>query len=73
MREHMRRPLSARLSRDEVHRLEVAMRQRSSSLAKPTGTGARCPACGGPLGAEEAIRIAGVLVHPGCLPSAAQP
>jgi hypothetical protein len=70
MREQMRRPLSVRLSWDEVHRLEVAMRARSSSLAKPTGSGASCPACGGPL-RDEAIRIAGVRVHPGCLPSAA--
>jgi hypothetical protein len=70
MREHMRRPLSARLSWDEVHRLEVAMRARSSSLAKRVGGGGVCPACGGPLG-EEAVRIAGVRVHPGCLPSTA--
>jgi hypothetical protein len=72
MREHMRRPLSARLSWDEVHRLEVAMRARSSSLTKRTGTGDACPACGAPLG-EEAVRIGGVLVHPGCLPSTAHP
>jgi hypothetical protein len=72
MRQHMRRPLSARLSWEEVHRLEVAMRERSSSLAKRTGSGTVCPACGGPLGSE-AVRIAGVLVHPGCLPSTAHP
>jgi hypothetical protein len=56
MRQHMRRPLSARLSWDEVHRLEVAMRERSSSLAKRTGSGTVCPACGGPLGSE-AVRM----------------
>jgi hypothetical protein len=71
MREHMR-PLSARLSWDEVHRLEVAVRARSSSLTRRTRSAAACPACGAPLG-EDAMRIAGVLVHPGCLPSAAHP
>jgi hypothetical protein len=61
-------PLSARLSWEEIHRLEVGMRMRASSLAKRTDPGSRCPACGAPLG-DERVRLAGVLVHPGCLPS----
>ena len=61
-------PLSARLSWEEVHRLEVGMRMRASSLAKRTDPASRCPACGAPLG-DERMRLAGVLVHPDCLPS----
>ena len=65
-------PLSARLSSEEVQRLEVGMRMRASSLAKRTDPASRCPACGAPLG-DERMRLAGVLVHPGCLPSSVRP
>jgi len=59
-------PLSARLSWQEVHRLEVMVRMRASSLSKRQGSDA-CTACGEPLG-DDRMRLAGVLVHPGCLP-----
>jgi hypothetical protein len=67
MRGSARAPLSARLSWEEVHRLEVLVRMRASSLARRPGA-TSCPACGGPLG-DETMRLAGVLVHTGCLPS----
>jgi len=60
-------PLSARLSWQEVHKLEVMMRMRASTLSRRRGSDA-CPACGDPLG-DDRMRLAGVLVHPGCLPS----
>jgi hypothetical protein len=68
MREDAAEPFSARLSWEEVHRLEVLMRTRASSLARRRGSSSTCPACGGPLG-DEAMRLAGVRVHPGCLPA----
>jgi hypothetical protein len=67
MRERTAKPLSARLSWEEVHRLEVLMRTRAASLAR-RGPSSTCPACGGPLG-DEAMRLAGVRVHPSCLPT----
>jgi hypothetical protein len=72
MREHAAEPLSARLSWEEVHRLEVLMRTRAASLARRHGSSSACPACGGPLG-DESIRLAGVRVHPGCLPAPVRP
>jgi hypothetical protein len=68
MPEHAVEPFSARLSWEEVHRLEVLMRARASSLSRRTGSSAACPACGGPLG-DESMRLAGVRVHPSCLPT----
>jgi len=63
------KPRSAHLSWDEVHRLEVLMRIRASSLAKPAGLRDSCPICGDGLGSAT-MRLGGVLVHPNCLPSA---
>jgi hypothetical protein len=60
-------PLSARLSWDEAHRLEVLMRTRARGMSRRTGHGVTCAACGSPLNGD-AIRLAGVEVHPGCLP-----
>ena len=71
MPEHAVKPFSARLSWEEVHRLEVLMRARASSLSRRTASSTTCAACGGPLG-EESMRLAGVRVHPGCLPSPAR-
>jgi hypothetical protein len=68
MREHAAKPYSARLSWEEVHQLEVLMRTRASSLARRGGPSSACPACGRPLG-DESMRLAGVRVHPGCLPT----
>jgi hypothetical protein len=59
-------PFSARLSWEEVHRLELLMRLRASSLTKPVGSRHTCPFCAGPLGAAP-MRLGGILVHPGCL------
>ena len=62
----MAEPLSARLSWQEVHRLEVLVRMRAASLSRPHPAGTTCAACGAPLG-DDRMRLAGVLVHPGCL------
>jgi hypothetical protein len=67
MHEQVREPLSVRLPWDEVHRLEVLMRSRSNSLTRRGGSGAACATCGKPLG-NEGMRLAGLLVHPACLP-----
>jgi len=61
------KPLSARLSWDEVHRLEVLMRTRAVAMSSRTGSDTTCAACGGPLGSD-GMRVAGVRMHPGCLP-----
>jgi hypothetical protein len=61
------RPLSARLSWDEVHRLEVLMRSRSFAMSSRSSSETTCAVCGGPLG-DEGVRVAGVRMHPGCLP-----
>jgi hypothetical protein len=61
------RPLSARLSWEEVHRLEVLMRTRAVAMSSRTLTDTTCAACGAPLG-DEGMRVAGVWMHPGCLP-----
>jgi hypothetical protein len=68
MREHAVKPLSARLSWEEVHQLELVMRTRASSLARRGGSSSTCPVCGSPLG-DDSMRLAGVRVHPGCLPT----
>jgi hypothetical protein len=65
----MAEPLSTRLSWQEVHRLEVLVRMRAASLSRPQGASGKCAACGSPLG-DDSMRLAGVLVHPGCLTSA---
>jgi hypothetical protein len=62
-------PLSARLSWDEAHRLEVLMRTRAVAMSSRTGSQTTCAACGGPLGGD-GMRVAGVWMHPGCLPGA---
>jgi hypothetical protein len=59
-------PLSARLSWEEVHRLEVLMRTRAVAMSR-SGSETTCAACGGPLG-PDGMRVAGVRMHPGCLP-----
>jgi hypothetical protein len=63
------RPLSARLSWEEVHRLEVLMRTRSVAMSSRSGRDTTCAACGGALGGD-GMRVAGVRMHPGCLPGA---
>jgi hypothetical protein len=67
MSKPLTRPLSARLSWDEVHRLEVLMRSRAFAMSSRTGDDTACAACGGPLG-PDGMRVAGVRMHPGCLP-----
>jgi hypothetical protein len=58
----------ARLSWDGAHRLEVLLRTRSLAMtARPAQT---CAACGAPLG-DDGMRVAGLRVHPACLPGAA--
>jgi hypothetical protein len=60
-------PLSARLSWEEVHRLEVLMRTRASAMSSRPATEGTCASCGGPLG-DDGVRVAGVRMHPSCLP-----
>jgi hypothetical protein len=60
-------PLSARLSWEEVHRLEVLMRTRSVAMSSRITQESTCAACGGPLG-DDGMRVAGVRMHPTCLP-----
>ena len=70
MTQRASKPLSARLSWDEVHRLEVLMRTRAFAMSSRSGPDTTCPACGGPVG-ESGMRVAGIRVHPGCLRAAA--
>jgi hypothetical protein len=65
------RPLSARLSWEEVHRLEVLMRTRAVAMSSSSGHGTTCAACGGALGGD-GMSVAGVRMHPGCLPGASR-
>jgi hypothetical protein len=69
MTQQQARPLSARLSWDEVHRLEVLMRTRANAISSRPGDDVLCPQCGDPLG-EDCVRVAGVRLHPSCLPGA---
>jgi hypothetical protein len=59
-------PLSARLSWDDAHRLEVLMRTRAHAFLHRAAEDT-CAGCGRPLG-DEGIRLAGVSMHPECLP-----
>jgi hypothetical protein len=43
------------------------MRTRSVAMSSRTGGDTTCAACGGPLGTD-GMRVAGVWMHPGCLP-----
>jgi hypothetical protein len=61
------RPLSTRLSWEEVHRLEVLMRTRAVAMSNRSGHEATCAVCGAQLGGD-GMRVAGVQMHPGCLP-----
>jgi hypothetical protein len=63
---HRTQPLSTRLSWDEAHRLEVLMRRRAHGISRTKGDA--CAACGAPL-AGDGVRVAGVLLHPACLPT----
>ncbi len=45
------------------------MRTRSVAMSGRSGSETTCAACGAPLGAE-GMRVAGVRMHPGCLPGA---
>jgi hypothetical protein len=60
--------LSVRLPWEEVHRLEVLLRSRSHSLTQRAGSHTVCAACGKPL-AGHGMRLAGVHLHPECLPA----
>jgi hypothetical protein len=47
------------------------MRSRAFAMSSRTGSETTCAACGGPLGAD-GMRVAGVRMHPGCLPGSAK-
>jgi hypothetical protein len=44
------------------------MRTRAVAMSRSTQANT-CAACGGPLG-DDGMRVAGVRMHPGCLPGA---
>jgi hypothetical protein len=62
-------PPGARLSWDSVHRLEVLLRTRALAMSQRRHGDSTCAACGAPLRGD-GMRVAGVFVHPGCLPGA---
>jgi hypothetical protein len=67
MPERGTQPAGARLSWEGAHRLEVLLRTRALAMtARPAQT---CATCGAPLG-DDAMRVAGLRVHPSCLPGA---
>jgi hypothetical protein len=43
------------------------MRSRASAISTRSSGDTTCAACGGPLG-DDGMRVAGVRMHPGCLP-----
>ena len=59
----------ARLSWEGVHHLELLLRTRALAMTPRPAHDQRCAACGGPLG-DDGMRVAGMLVHPSCLPGA---
>jgi hypothetical protein len=65
-------PFSTRLTWDEVHRLELLVRARARSLTQSDGLAGRCPGCGRPVDDGE-MRLAGFVVHPGCVSRAGRP
>jgi hypothetical protein len=59
----------ARLSWEGVHRLELMLRTRALAMTPHLAHDQKCAACGGPL-SDEAMKVAGMRVHPACLPGA---
>jgi hypothetical protein len=58
----------SRLSWEEAHRLEVTLRARSGAMSRSARAVGRCPGCGRPVAdGEDAMRVGGLVVHPGCL------
>jgi hypothetical protein len=58
----------SRLSWEEAHRLEVTLRARSNAMSHTGRAVGRCPGCGRPIAdGEDAMRVGGLVVHPGCL------
>ena len=56
-----------RLSWEQAHRLELTLRARASRLGGHASPGC-CPGCGKPVGpSDDQLRLAGTVVHPGCL------
>jgi hypothetical protein len=47
------------------------MRTRAVAISSRSAADNACAACGAPLG-DEGVRVAGVRMHPGCLPGAPQ-
>jgi hypothetical protein len=45
----------------------VLMRTRASAMSSRPATEGTCASCGGPLG-DDGVRVAGVRMHPSCLP-----
>jgi hypothetical protein len=44
------------------------MRSRASAISSRSAHETTCAACGGPLD-DDGMRVAGVWMHPGCLPA----
>ena len=61
----------ARLSWEGVHRLELLLRTRALAMTPHQAHDERCAACGGPLRDNgDGMLVAGMRVHPACLPGA---
>jgi hypothetical protein len=55
----------SRLSWEHAHRLELTLRARATRFGAQAG---HCPGCGRPVSpGEDQLRLAGSVVHPGCL------
>jgi hypothetical protein len=53
------------LSWEHAHRLELTLRARAARFGGQAG---RCPGCGKTVSpGDEQLRLAGTVVHPGCL------
>jgi hypothetical protein len=60
---------AARLSWEGVHRLELLLRTRALAMTPRVAHDERCAACGGPM-RDGGMQVAGMRVHPSCLPGA---
>jgi hypothetical protein len=57
----------SRLSWEEAHRLETALRLRAGRLSSNGHDPSCCPGCGESVDDSEYIRLAGARIHPECL------
>jgi hypothetical protein len=58
---------AGRVSWTDAHRLEAALRARAQRLGRVGMDPSRCPGCGGLIGDDEHVRLAGARIHAECL------